>query len=324
MIDDQSRVAESRRIATLFAEREGLPPQAVANAAIVASEAASNLWKHAQKGEIHIATLSGRGEPGIEILSIDRGPGIGNLNQCFVDGHSTLGTAGTGLGAIRRLSDEFDITSQVGQGTVLLSQIYAKPSKNGNGFTVGLADRPLASEVVSGDSWAVRFGEDSALMMVADGLGHGLLAADASAAAVDTFLTSKEQSPKDLVHAIHLALRGTRGAAVAVASVELGPARVRFAGLGNIAGMVVSPAKSYSLVSHNGTAGFEAPNVKEFEYPWTQDAFIVMHSDGLSASWDAAAFAKLRHHHASVISALLYRQAGRDRDDACVIVGKRP
>jgi anti-sigma regulatory factor (Ser/Thr protein kinase) len=159
MIDDQSKVAESRRVAAVMAESEKLSPLAAANAAVIAVELASNLWKHAQKGEMHIAPLSPRGQPGIEFLSVDRGPGIQNIAASMRDGHSTAGSPGTGLGAVRRLSDRFDISSQFGKGTVLVSQIDAVPGNTGNEFTIGLATRPLRGERVSGDSWSVRFGE---------------------------------------------------------------------------------------------------------------------------------------------------------------------
>jgi len=323
-VDDPSRVAEARRAATFIAEREGLPPDAISNVAIVASEIGTNLVKHAQRGELHIAALSGRGEPGIEILAIDRGPGIPSVPESLRDGHSTVGTSGTGLGAVRRLSDVFDVISQPGKGTILLSQILAKkPAPGERRFGVGLASRPVSGETVSGDAWAVRLGADAVLLMVADGLGHGVLAADASQAAVKAFEGSKEQAPAELVQAMHRALHGTRGAAVAVARIEFEQARVRFAGLGNIAGTVVGSSKSQSMVSHNGTAGFQAAHIREFVYPWSEDNLIVMHSDGLSTHWNVASFPGLQRHHPSVIGGLLYRESARERDDACVIVGKK-
>ena len=323
-IEDPSRVAESRRIATQVAEQEGMPPDAVSSAAIIASELASNLWKHAHRGELHIEPLSGRAEAGIEILSVDRGPGISNVAECLEDGHSTAGTAGTGLGAVRRISDTFEISSHPGKGTIVLSQLRAKaPALPSSGFIVGLTSRPVSGEAVSGDAWAIRRTEDSVVIMVADGLGHGVFAADASAAAVAAFNSSHEQSPVNLLQAIHRALRGTRGAAVAIASVEFRQARVRFAGLGNVAGTVITSSKSHAMVSHNGTAGYEAPHIREFLYPWTDESIIVMHSDGLSANWNPESFPGIHRNHPSVIGALLYRDAARERDDACVVVGKK-
>ena len=322
-VDDPSRVAEARRIAMSVAEREGLPPNVISNVAIVASEIASNLFKHAKHGELHVVPLSGRGQKGVEILSIDHGPGISSLTESLRDGHSTAGTSGTGLGAVRRLSDVFDVASQPGKGTILVSQILAKQDGDGDAaFRLGLASRPVNGETVSGDAWAVRIADGAAVLMLADGLGHGVLASDASGAAVDAFENCGERFPAELVQAMHRALRGTRGAAVAVARVEFGRGRVRFAGLGNIAGTVIGAAKSQAMVSHNGTAGFQAAHIREFEYPWSEHDVIVMHSDGLSTNWNAAAFPGLSRHHPTVIGGLLYRESARERDDACVIVGK--
>jgi anti-sigma regulatory factor (Ser/Thr protein kinase) len=323
LIDDTSRIAESRRMATVVAEREGLPADAVGKVAIVASEIASNLLKHAQRGELHVTPLSGRGYRGVEILSIDRGPGMARVSDSLKDGHSTAGTAGTGLGAVRRLSDEFDISSQPGKGTILVSQIHARDGMSKPQFRMGLTARPVSGESVSGDAWAVRFGDNEVLLMVADGLGHGVLAAEASLAALEAFNRSAEQSPSNLVQILHGALRGTRGAAVAVANVEFRAERVRFSGLGNIAGTLLADEKLHAMVSHNGTAGHEARHIREFVYPWAQDSVIVMHSDGLSTNWNPSAFPGLLRRHPSVIGGLLYREFGRDRDDACILVGRK-
>jgi anti-sigma regulatory factor (Ser/Thr protein kinase) len=339
-IDDSSRVAESRRITALVAEREKLTAGRAAEAAIVVSELATNLLKHAQRGALQIAPLSMRAQPGVEILAIDRGPGMSNPSDSFQDGHSTAGTLGTGLGAVRRLSSVFDISSQPGKGTVILSQLFEpvltggasqakacatilpNPVASRTSFCLGVTTRPVAGEAVSGDAWAVRFCDDAVLLMVADGLGHGLLAAEASAAAACAFYGSKEESAEGLVQTIHRALRSTRGAAVSVARIEFRESRVRFAGLGNVAGTVLAAGKLHSMVSHSGTAGHEARHIREFQYPWTSDGLIVMHSDGLSVHWDLASFPGLVHRHPSVISGVLYREAARDRDDACVMVGR--
>lgn len=328
-IDDPSRAAESRRIATKLAQWEKLPAARVADAAIVATELTTNLLKHAQRGMLQIAPVSARGSPGIEFVAIDRGPGLTSVGDYFIDGYSSTGTSGTGLGAIRRLSDEFDIYSQSGKGTVLLARILAERGDARPAFNLGITARPSPGEAVSGDSWAVRFGEESLLIMVADGLGHGVLACEASSAAEAAFRASKEEMPVELVQIMHRALRGTRGAAVAVSRIEFRDRQVRFAGLGNISGVVVAPAiahspsVSHSMVSHYGTAGVEARHIRDFVYPWTDESLIVMHSDGLSGHWNLSTSPGLIQRHPSAISGVLYRDAVRGRDDACVIVGRK-
>jgi anti-sigma regulatory factor (Ser/Thr protein kinase) len=321
-IDHDSRVAEVRRLAQVTAEEEGLRDPG--KAAIVATELATNILKHAGKGEMQVAGLSPRGSRGVEILAMDRGPGIANLKDSLQDGRSTAGTSGTGMGAVRRMSDEFEVYSQPGKVTVLMARMYAAKGKDQRpSCVVGVTERPLSGEAVSGDSWGIRCDGDTILLMVADGLGHGLLAAAASEAALNAFHHSTEQEPTALVEAIHRALRGTRGAAVAVASVEFGRAHVRFSGLGNVAGTILSAGKSIGMVSHNGIAGHEARLIREFTYPLTSESVVIMHSDGLSGGWMLARTPELWGRHPALISGVLYAEAARERDDACVVVARR-
>jgi anti-sigma regulatory factor (Ser/Thr protein kinase) len=331
LVDDSSRIAEVRRAVLAMAEHEGLSETSASSCAIIATELATNLSKHAKEGEVHVMGMSGRGLSGVEILSVDRGPGVANLQQSLVDGYSTSGTAGTGLGAVKRLASEFDAYSLPGRGTVIAARVFS----NGTipspvpALKLGIAAKPLAGEEFSGDAWAIRFGQTFQLLMVADGLGHGVLASEASAEAVRTFARSKEDSTVGLLQQIHGALRGTRGAAIAIAKIDFTERRVLFAGLGNIAGVVISAngspsPKLQSMISHNGTAGHEARNMKEFVYSIAADDTIVMHSDGLSSNWNLQGIPGLLNKHPSVIAGTLYREYARHRDDVCVVVGRRP
>ena len=328
-MDDPSRLAEVRRAVLLAAKREGLDEIAASNGAIVATELATNLSKHARQGEIHVHSLFARGLQGVEILSVDRGPGILNLHQCLDDGYSTAGTGGTGLGAVIRLSSEFDAYSLPGRGTIISARILARPGIDFEppNFVLGIATRPVAGETASGDAWAARFDPAFCLLMVADGLGHGASAADASAEAVRVFLKSTADAPGDLLQQIHRALRGTRGAAVSVARIEFEQRVLRFAGLGNVAGVVVSPVhpeapKLHAMVSLNGTAGHEVRQIREFNYAFAPGDLLVLHSDGLSSNWNLPNNPGLLSKHPSVIAGALYGDHARLRDDVCVLVGK--
>ena len=74
-----------------------------------------------------------------ELLAIDQGPGMRDVDACMRDGHSTAGTAGCGLGAVLRLSGTFDLFSAPGQGTVVLSRTerVRTPGTPADGATVG-------------------------------------------------------------------------------------------------------------------------------------------------------------------------------------------
>ncbi|HEX3681516.1 MAG TPA: ATP-binding protein [Bryobacteraceae bacterium] len=316
-IDDPSRVAEVRRAAAAMSHEEGLEEAVAGRAAIVVSEICTNLLKHAQNGEVFLSTLSDRSGPGIEILAIDRGPGMRDIARCLEDGYSSRATPGTGLGAVVRQSQQFDIYSEPGRGTVLVARVQETPAPAAK---VGAVSKPVAGEEVSGDAWSCREREGEMAVIAADGLGHGVMAARASAEAISVFERSVDWSPIAILQRVHGALRSTRGAAVAVAHLNCGSGTVRYAGIGNIAGALIGAGKPVMMISHNGTAGYHSPRLQEFSYTLPQNGLIIMHSDGLHTNWNLEDYPGLRRRDPSIIAGVLYREATRKRDDACVVV----
>ena len=119
---------------------------------------------------------------------------------------------------------------------------------------------------------------------------------------------------------IHAGLRPTRGAALAVAELSADGRHIRYAGLGNISGAIVSASTSRSLVSHNGIAGHEMRKIQEFPYDWPAESLLVMHSDGVSARWDVGKYPGLVQRDPSIVAGVIYRDFSRGRDDALVVV----
>ncbi|HLL89534.1 MAG TPA: SpoIIE family protein phosphatase, partial [Tepidisphaeraceae bacterium] len=277
-------------------------------------------------GEIVIRSLTVQGDPCVEVLAVDRGPGMANLSDSLRDGHSTGGTPGTGLGAIARLSHTFDVFTNAATGTVLLSQLAAAaaapPAVGARPLELGVVCLPKKGEPACGDAWhAAEVDAGRTLVLVADGLGHGLHAAEASRLAVRVFRDNLHRVTAQIVEALHAALRPTRGAAVAVAELRPGQGEVRFTGVGNVAAAIIgNDGKGRSLVSHNGTAGAEARRIQEFVYPWQDGNLLVMHSDGLGSQWQLSQYAGLRSRHPAVIAGVLYRDFRRERDDVTVLV----
>lgn len=320
-IEHESSVSEVRRIGNIVADEEGLNSDARGRLALVISEAASNLLKHAGGGELHVAGLSKRQQAGVEILAIDRGPGIENIDRVMTDGFSTAGTYGTGLGAIRRAAQAFDIYSELNHGTIVMAQVGGSLSLNETPAVVGAAEKPLWSEQVSGDAWSVRLNPSGIAVVLADGLGHGLQAADASGEVIAAFDRYGQLDPVAFLERAHPSLRATRGAAVSIAAINFESREVCYAGVGNIGGWLISAEKSQSMISHNGTLGLAVRRFQEFRYVWPDSGFLVMHSDGLITNWQVSPQA--RNRHPSVIAALLYRDSSRSRDDVCVVVVKQ-
>ncbi len=160
--------------------------------------------------------------------------------------------------------------------------------------------------------------------MVVDGLGHGPMAAEAARAAVGVFSAQSDRDPVELIEASHLALRSTRGAALAIARIDLELGRLQYAGVGNISGVIVEAGhgRTTSMISHNGTVGHIVRKIQAFDYPWTPESLLIMHSDGITTRWDPARYPGLLRRPPGLIAGLLYRDHRRGRDDATVVVAR--
>lgn len=326
-VRDSSQVAEARRQCAALAERIGFPEPETGRVALVATELATNLVKHAHGGEILAEADEENGGSGIALIALDRGPGIGDIARAARDGHSTAGTAGNGLGAVRRQSEATDIYSLPGLGTAILARLRsgrrpALPSAQVPRWGAVCLAKP--GEQASGDNWAVLGQPDGFAVMVADGLGHGPLAAEASSQARQIFLQSPATSAAQAVEAIHRGLRPTRGAAVAVARVDLDAGLVRYAGIGNIAAVLASGDALRRMVSRNGIAGHAAQRIQEFGYPFDRAAggLLILHSDGVGTGWNLQRYPGLTRADPRLVAAVLYRDFGRGHDDATVVVAR--
>lgn len=321
-IQDVSRVGEARRAGQSVASRQPLSEASAGRLAIVVTELATNLHKHARGGEIVLRPLHGGPASGVEVLALDRGPGMKDVSQCLRDGYSTAGSPGNGLGAVQRLSDRFDIHSLPGTGTAVVAQVWNEPPPP-TAFDVGAVCVAIAGEVESGDDWAVFQDASHGRVVVADGLGHGHFAAEAAQEATRVFESDALRAPADFITAAHAALRKTRGAAVAEAAIFVSTGDVRFSGVGNIGAQLLEPGKAgKSLMSHNGTVGAEMRKVQELTYPWGNDKLLVMHSDGLASRWHVDPYPGLALRHPSLIAGVLYRDFRRPHDDVTVVVLK--
>lgn len=329
-VDDPSQVGEVRRAADALAARARLSETERGTLAIVVTEAASNVARHAPGGRILLDTVGEPGAAGVELLALDNGPGIANVGRAMEDGFSSAGTPGHGLGAIRRMAGDFDLYSRHGGGqadvgTMMLARVWSAAAARRRAagaprMEVGAVCVALAGERDCGDSWVVLAGRDRTLVAIADGLGHGAGAAAASTEAIRVVRESPDASPAELVQAAHGPLRATRGAAMAVAVVDHDGGIVTFAGIGNIAaGIHAADGTRRSLASHNGTVGHVVRTVQEFRYDMGPGGVLLMHSDGINTRWRLDAYPGLLHHDPALVAGAIYRDAARGRDDATVV-----
>lgn len=322
-MDDASRVGQARRHAAQLSERLGFDEVTAGRVALVVTELGTNLIKHAQNGRLMIASREFDQRSGdIEILSIDEGPGIADLDKSMRDGFSSAGTPGTGLGAANRLANDFDIYSEAPAGTVIVARIRAKDALE-EVFRVGVVGTSAPGETVSGDGWAVAIDGGKAAILMADGLGHGPMAEEAANVAVAHFRQTPFQDLSTMIQAAHGHLRSTRGAAVALAALDVANATVKSVGAGNVVTRIVSGVYEKTLLSQHGTVGLQIRKPEEMSTNWPPHAVVVMHTDGVLQRWPSNALHRVLGRDPSIAAAVLLRDYCRGRDDATVLVIRR-
>lgn len=324
VVTEASQVAEARRRAIARAQAMGFDETAAGRVAIVSTELATNIVKYGVPGEILVGTYEDGTGSGVEILALDRGPGLSDLGSALRDGHSTGGSAGEGLGAVRRLSDAFDIVSRPGSGTGVLARLSGGRALVGAApetlARFGAVTVPLKGETANGDAYAVRERDDGWTVIVADGLGHGPEAARASEEALRLFRHHHDRPPGAILSAIHAGLSHTRGGAVSIARYARGDDILTFTGIGNVAGAVVSAGQTKRTVSLAGTAGHAARRIQEFEYPMRPDGLFLLCSDGIATGFSIDGYPGLAGAHPSLVAGVVFRDFARARDDATVLV----
>lgn len=321
-IQQTNQVGEARRAIGRLAERAGIDSGSRDRLALIVTELGSNLAKHAKAGEL-LAQVGGTpGALTIDVLSVDRGPGMPDIQSCMQDGFSTAGSPGTGLGAIRRLADSFDVYTVPGKGTVLTATIGRKGGATALGIETVHFNIPTPGETVCGDASAHHIEGSHGWFVVADGLGHGPLAADASNEAVRIFREQPTRSPADYMAVAHGALKKTRGAAVAAVHLDFAARRLQCASVGNITVTVGHLQAERMLPSGSGIVGHVMPRVHEAKADWSPGAWLMMHSDGLQTNARLDTFPGLHLRSPWLAAGMLYGQFKRGRDDTTVLIAR--
>ena len=317
-VEDSSAEAACRGAAQALASRLAFPADRADQLTLAVTEAASNLHKHASQGSMLLRIAREGGKPGIEMVTIDAGPGFADTAAALRDGHSTSGTLGIGLGAIRRLADFCDLYSVPGRGSALVARFWPAPHP-GTAPYAGLV-RPITGETECGDVFGAAAADGQLTGVLCDGLGHGPLAASAAMGAVAAVLEDPAGEPAALVERAHRRITHTRGGALAV--VQVAGQTVRFAGLGNITAVILADGTRQGMLSVPGIAGHQARSIRQFDYTAPPGAAIILHSDGISGRWNPASLPGLNAKDPLLVGAALLAQAGSRRDDAGVLVLK--
>lgn len=329
-IDDRSFIAFVKREIHTRIAHTAFTRNRAAQIDIVVSELTSNLIKHAGSGEILYRISQGQDpkQSAFEIFSIDNGPGMHNVGSMLRDGISTTRTLGQGLGAIRRLSDDFHIYSQPGWGTIVYARIIAQPAsplpirQNPLELNTLLVAKP--GEEVCGDGIARKMvGPDEVHIMLGDGLGHGPNAHDAINTAIQAFNACTQNEPVEIIRFIHQAVRKTRGLVATIAVLNFNTKICRLCGVGNIATRLYDGTTFKKFMPYNGIIGLNMLNtMSPQEVRIDHNYLLVMCSDGINTRWDVSKFPGLIRGELPMLASLLYKDFCRRNDDSSILIGK--
>ena len=311
-LDDPADVGAVRRRFAVLAAHAGLDETRVGDAALIATELASNVLKHAGHGG---ALLAQHG-PGVTIAVWDKGPGM-DLAACLRDGMSTAGTGGNGLGAVARIASSWDAYTPQGRGSVIVAHVAPRGAASRSGFRTGAVCVPYPGLTVCGDAWATHEQPGVLTAIVCDGLGHGDGAAEAASAIIASFRTHATEDLAELIRVLDRAATPTRGAAGTLVRLDRGARTVTVAGVGNVGVWIVGEAPK-QLATQHGTLGQVLPTPREERHPWPPGALVILCSDGLKSRlvFDPA----LAQRDPATIAAALWRDHARGSDDATVLV----
>ncbi len=319
---DKIRVRNKARI--IAKEIGFIKEKTIEEIVITVSELASNLIKHAKGGKIVINSLEEKGKKGIQIESIDKGPGIDDIELAMVDGFSKNSGLGFGLGTINRLMDSFKITSRKGFGTHIIVKRWIQEGFEKEIFPldIGGVSKPYPGLKVNGDAFIIKRWKEKILISVIDGLGHGPMANSASNIALRYIKKNFDQSLNQIIRGVHMACQHSRGLVMALARLDLINKDIFFTGIGNIEVRIFGNKMQDSFISRRGIMGRNIPTPKIMKHHWEPGFIMILFSDGIKSRWQWKDYSYLLDKPARFIAYRMLEDLARDDDDATIVVVK--
>lgn len=320
--------------------------------ATIVSELASNIIKYATSGTIELRSYEWPGTVEIEILAVDNGPGIVNLNLAMQEHFSSSGTLGLGLSGVQRIADDFKMHSTVDHGThalaikkikvdaklqvlSLTTAYYSSTSERLIAFRnteciepsptikfeIGQRIRAYPGQIVSGDQVLALPLEEGYLLAIIDATGHGPEAQKIALMLITALNKIASRNLSELMGKLYELSRGTIGASLGLAFFDTHQHTVHYAGIGNTS-LVIFNDKKWRGVSRDGILGQRLPSFIEQSTTFNPGDMAIMFTDGVSESLANNEALKLRHQDANTIAYRLVDTLGKTHDDASCIVLK--
>lgn len=292
---------------------------------IVVSEICSNLIKYASKGELLYRLAKNGDEPAFEIIGIDNGPGMKDVQHFIKDGVSTKNTLGQGLGSIARLSNVSCLYSLPDWGTIVYARFSRElsdvlPKENEIIRTIRIC-KP--GEKVCGDGVAIKRTLKRTLLFTGDGLGHGVNAEDAVNKAMAVFDKSMQADPAEILREMHTGVKKTRGLVATLTLIDYETKQWKLCGVGNIFSRLQRGLEYRNYICNNGIIGFNIPSrLENCTYEMEKMQYLILCSDGIRTKWDLLKYTSILKHDPIVLAAAIYKDHARRTDDMTIVIVK--
>jgi serine/threonine protein phosphatase PrpC len=176
---------------------------------------------------------------------------------------------------------------------------------------------------VNGDAFLIRKWNESMLVAVIDGLGHGQFAHKASRSALTYIEKHYDQPLSDIFRGVGRVCRSTRGVVMALVRFDWARGIVSIGNIGNIEIRVFGTDDVPMIATRRGIIGSASPVPLIREHPWDERGVMVVHSDGIRTQWSWSEFSAYQHEPPTVLAGRMLSKLARDTDDATLVVIKK-
>jgi anti-sigma regulatory factor (Ser/Thr protein kinase) len=324
-IYDEASVSSTRQRVRAVGSGLNLDTETIESAALITSELAHNQLVHARRGYIAVKPIERRDVTGLEITAADTGPGITNLGDAIKD--KTLrhsGSLGAGLEAVYRIADEVEFDSRIDEGTCIVARKF-RTRPVALCCEVAIMGRPCPGEGISGDDSFYVQSESGFFAAVADGLGHGPEAREASNRAVETLIANAESGLAQVVTTLNRELAATRGCAMSIVRFNKHDRAIECTSLGDVHAHIYKLREANFFASTPfivGDGELPKQRIRIEKGIAEPGAVLVMFSDGLKSRTSLKGQLEVLRQPAIAIAQHLLENDSRPDDDALVLVAR--
>ena len=349
-VGEESDVYNAAVLAYSLVQQTGALALLATEAATVVSELGMNIVKYAGHGTLTLSVEGGaRGY--LEVVAEDKGPGILDVGLAMTESFSSRGTLGLGLPGVRRMSDGFEIRSSPGAGTLVRARRnfdaaphrddavrpgapptpvavrFARVAEGPTGASAwqhALARRPCFGEVVTGDGSVVQPLAQGLLVGIIDVLGHGAHAHELARMCERWLVAHAHADVVGLVQALHREIKGSLGAALTLAHLDITGRSMTVVGVGNTR-LYGLRTPSLCIEAQPGiVGGSNLPHLRPSVVRIAPQDVLLFTTDGISEQLDMELLQPLRQHPVHRIAQQVLRDHGKDYDDATCLVLRCP